>query len=295
MKKNHSAFSLVELSIVILIIGILVTGITQSSRLVKQFRLSTAQSLTQSSPVASIKNLTLWLETSNEESLVNADGNNEFEDDTEVVIWKDFNPQSTQKLIFTNSENFPAYSENGINKLPSINFTAADSDCLKSSVTPIGAGDDSYTIFAVWQRRDIGASGSIIASQDANSGGDNELASFLLLDGNYGFSGGANDFGEVATAEGVTYISAVKIDNNKEENVSLYTNSTTPISGTSTNEGSSMSISNQVFTIGCRDVSGAQNYDGLISEIIVFDRTLKNEEISSIFTYLGKKYSVTIN
>ncbi|MFM2200490.1 MAG: hypothetical protein RL769_545, partial [Pseudomonadota bacterium] len=50
MKKNHNtnprhqAFSLIELSIVILIIGILVAGVTQSSRLVNQIRLSTAQS-----------------------------------------------------------------------------------------------------------------------------------------------------------------------------------------------------------------------------------------------------------
>lgn len=36
------AFSLIELSIVILIIGILVTGVTQSSRLVRQMKIASA-------------------------------------------------------------------------------------------------------------------------------------------------------------------------------------------------------------------------------------------------------------
>jgi prepilin-type N-terminal cleavage/methylation domain-containing protein len=60
--KNHkiSAFSLIELSVVILIIGILVAGVTQSSRLIAQFRLKTAQNLTINSPVSSIKNLSTW-------------------------------------------------------------------------------------------------------------------------------------------------------------------------------------------------------------------------------------------
>jgi len=59
LKKNKisQAFSLIELSIVILIIGILVAGVTQSSRLVTQFRLLSARNMTQSSPVPTIKDL----------------------------------------------------------------------------------------------------------------------------------------------------------------------------------------------------------------------------------------------
>lgn len=52
--KFQKAFSLIELSIVILIIGILVAGVTQSSRLVKQIRLASIKSMTLSSPVSSI-------------------------------------------------------------------------------------------------------------------------------------------------------------------------------------------------------------------------------------------------
>ena len=56
-QKITKAFSLIELSIVILIIGILVAGVTQSSRLIKQMRLAMIKSMTLNSPVSSIKDL----------------------------------------------------------------------------------------------------------------------------------------------------------------------------------------------------------------------------------------------
>jgi len=40
---NKKAFSLIELSIVILIIGIFVAGVTSSSRLLKQMKLTSAR------------------------------------------------------------------------------------------------------------------------------------------------------------------------------------------------------------------------------------------------------------
>lgn len=88
---KNKAFSLIELSVVILIIGILVAGVTQSSRLVKRMRLQTAQNLTQSSPVASIKDLTAWYETTLEKSF----NDNEEQDQSDITVWYDVNPFST--------------------------------------------------------------------------------------------------------------------------------------------------------------------------------------------------------
>ena len=58
MKQNR-AFSLVELSIVILVIGIVIAGVTQTSRLIGQMKLSSARTLSQSSDVNGIKDLIL--------------------------------------------------------------------------------------------------------------------------------------------------------------------------------------------------------------------------------------------
>ena len=90
---NNKAFSLIELSIVILIIGILVAGVTQSSRLIKAMKIQSAKSLTVSSPVPSFKNVTLWLESTLSESFDSA----EAQDQLQISTWKDINPQSSFK------------------------------------------------------------------------------------------------------------------------------------------------------------------------------------------------------
>ncbi len=60
MQKNYNAFSLIELSIVILIIGILVAGVTKGSTLYQKIKLSSARSVTNNSPVAYISGLSVW-------------------------------------------------------------------------------------------------------------------------------------------------------------------------------------------------------------------------------------------
>ena len=48
-QKTRAGFSLIELSVVIIIIGVLVAGIIQGAKIIKKSRLQTAQTLTQSS------------------------------------------------------------------------------------------------------------------------------------------------------------------------------------------------------------------------------------------------------
>jgi len=67
-KNKLKAFSLIELSIVILIIGILFVGVTQSSRLINQMSLTTARNITQNSPVYSISGVVSWIETTSQQS-----------------------------------------------------------------------------------------------------------------------------------------------------------------------------------------------------------------------------------
>ncbi|MFM2200408.1 MAG: hypothetical protein RL769_463, partial [Pseudomonadota bacterium] len=57
MTKTQRAFSLIEMSIVILIIGILVSGVSQGTILIRKMRLQTAQNITASAPVLSVNDL----------------------------------------------------------------------------------------------------------------------------------------------------------------------------------------------------------------------------------------------
>ncbi|MBL6664214.1 MAG: prepilin-type N-terminal cleavage/methylation domain-containing protein, partial [Rickettsiales bacterium] len=52
--RNKTAFSLLELSIVIVIIGVLIVGVIGGKHIIKKSRISTAQSLTSSSPISGI-------------------------------------------------------------------------------------------------------------------------------------------------------------------------------------------------------------------------------------------------
>ncbi len=50
--KRQQAFSLIELSIVILVVGILIAGVMQGRELISKVHLQTARLLTTSSPVS---------------------------------------------------------------------------------------------------------------------------------------------------------------------------------------------------------------------------------------------------
>ncbi|MBM3580237.1 MAG: prepilin-type N-terminal cleavage/methylation domain-containing protein [Alphaproteobacteria bacterium] len=142
--KASTAFSLIELSIVLLIVGIIIAGITQSSRLVRQSKLKSAQNFTQSSPVNSMKGLSVWFETSQESSFPAG------RDDGEAIVqWNDINPQTMAKLyavpasgVTTTGDSAKiSYRSDGINGLPSINFagsaTTAGVLALSSSTTTL--------------------------------------------------------------------------------------------------------------------------------------------------------------
>ncbi len=92
-KKLSKAFSLIELSIVILIIGVLIAAAGQGLDLLRDARVAAAQMLTQSSRVGSLKNLILWLETANSASIANS----EMVDGGTVSTWYDNNPQMRDK------------------------------------------------------------------------------------------------------------------------------------------------------------------------------------------------------
>jgi prepilin-type N-terminal cleavage/methylation domain-containing protein len=68
MHKIKNAFTLIELSAVIVIIGILIAGVTTATGLVKKSKIAAAQSLTKASPISGITDNALWLESSTESS-----------------------------------------------------------------------------------------------------------------------------------------------------------------------------------------------------------------------------------
>jgi prepilin-type N-terminal cleavage/methylation domain-containing protein len=132
MNNNFKkAFSLIEISIVILVVGILIAGISKGVDLVYDMRLATARALTDKAPMFGMENLEMWLETTSENSL--ATGTASFTnvanppDKKEIGRWNDLNPT----LINPNNKNHavqgtlgyqPLYIQDGINGLPALLF-----------------------------------------------------------------------------------------------------------------------------------------------------------------------------
>ena len=302
-KIRKKAFSLIELSIVILIVGIIIAGVASSSSLVKKFRLNSAKVLTQSSPVSSIKDLALWLETTDENSFTKANGSVKFENNDPIASWNDRNPQKTRPINFTQSDNSlrPKYLENGINGLPSLLFDYQNR--LESTLSAITAGGNKYTIFVVWQ--------DINNPLDGTSPSDAQVIFFQggeipCLGGDYaGFYTNLNNvytwgcsFGNdelvLSYKPDVPYMTAYRVDtvttnNVTTNNVAIYANNSVYRQSSL----SSLDIGGQRMGIGYSgNGDDSFYYTGLISEIIVYDRALANEEVDAVRKYLIKKYAI---
>jgi prepilin-type N-terminal cleavage/methylation domain-containing protein len=131
MKILHKkAFSLIEISVVILIIGMLIAGISQGIDLYQDSRLATARALTQNSRVGRIENLDLWLEATADKSF----DKSEIEDGSLITKWYDINPKNTQSnYVFSSGNNRPKYLKScPENNLPCLEFTSANSQYLES-------------------------------------------------------------------------------------------------------------------------------------------------------------------
>jgi len=139
--KQSKAFSLIELSIAILVIGILIAGAIQASNMIYEFRLAAAKNLTKTSGIESIKDMTLWLDATranSDSSLINSNGKTDISNNDRIKTWSDANPRrSGAALSFTRipfstdiTRYHPVYIKNGLNGLPSIKFDG-EYNCLE--------------------------------------------------------------------------------------------------------------------------------------------------------------------
>ncbi len=276
MKK---AFSLIELSIVLLIIGIIVAGMTQGSRLIQQFRLNIARNLTENSPVASIKGLSLWYETSLESSFNEA----ETEDALLVSEWHDINPQASSRINATASGGQrPAFHENVFNHLPGIRF---DGNAKSMNISHGNfMVNTNYTVFVVSQRRTA-------------------LASYVLGGNTSNFYLGYSHANEriMAANSGVSVVYALPTYSvpvptiitaalDTSDSLKLWINGVLDNlygvypDATAITAWSSPSIG----------VMNSYYFNGDVAEIIIFSRFLKTEERQEVEEYLSKKYNITV-
>ncbi|MFT6332007.1 MAG: prepilin-type N-terminal cleavage/methylation domain-containing protein [Lentimonas sp.] len=287
-KLNKNAFSLIELSVVILIIGILILGVTKGSSLLAKTSLSSARSLTTSSPVPVIEDLVAWYETSLESSIdksIAIDGTTI--DLVNGSSWNDNAPR--KKRNATDVAGNPVYTELGINNLPSITFDGTG-DSISFNASDLN--ERFFTIFVVERRGDDSATNHFLGLGAGAGFGyltETTLTGPSIVD----------DLGEIKifsnlTPRIITFLSGpISTSNTK----GIFING-----GSSTGEGSEL-VDSQVAstpiattnagTIGS-DAGAANLYVGDISEIIIYNRSLNVNERNDVQEYLSKKYNINV-
>ena len=157
LSKTNSAFSLIELSIVILIIGIVIAGIIGGNYLYKKAALSSARSLTQSSNLRTFRELYLWLETASDKSLNESDR----QDGAPITAWN--NISNNNAPVISVGSVSPTYADGGMSRIPAIRFNGNDS-CYVSTDGKFMNGAN-VTILIAYQPEAANA-GNLLTSGD---------------------------------------------------------------------------------------------------------------------------------
>jgi len=302
--KKRWAFSLIEVSIVILIIGIVLAGIAQGSRLVREMRIQSAASLTKSSGIDGIKGLAIWLETTSSSSITSSTRGLNPDNNDKVAGWNDINSQKSGKINVTQTSDSlrPTYIVDGIGNLPSIKFngsTYLTSLASAGGSVPLEANSDNFTYVAVWSSSSIGST-QVIFEQNSTTLTSGKRASILLIANNtYGFSGENNDAFGASYKSPSSHISLMTVGqdngiNSANLTVKVYANSTTASYTKTTLSASLQNVGLDGFYIGTK-ANNLERFKGMISEIIIFDRVLMKEEISEVMNYLSKKYRIKLS
>jgi prepilin-type N-terminal cleavage/methylation domain-containing protein len=284
---NNKAFSLIELSIVILIIGILVAGVTQSSRLVKRFNLQSAQNITRNSPVPTIANLSVWYESVLETSF----NDSEEQDQASITVWYDVNPLTTNKAnaIALGTQFQPKFIENALNGLPAIRFDGSD-DYLRSDNISIAGNQVTYFIVSARRSYVIYASPFTTLSPSAPFDNTSEahFRAFLEYDNiMYPFR---NGWGAATTHPGnnVLFMSCGVF--NGSVNINYYNGVATATAPSTGN----FNVTTILLGSTWQASAPSNRWSGDIGEIIIYSRALKTDERQDVEKYLAKKWKIKI-
>ncbi len=285
MKK---AFTLTELSIVVLIIGVLITGITQGSSMIKTSRLANARSITSRSPALEINGLIAWYEPTLKSSFKDS----ESIEGSQTTEWRDNSPGSiilAKNKLTRSAGSAVIYEESGINNLPTLLFSGAGSANVTLANFYQGSSSQN-TIFIVFRPLFATSSTAKILFDSSSS---NSTSSIGIKNTSVNLNAGTSVDTATATnsasfANGNDYVVAAYFNSSSSQ---VFVNNATTRAG----NGAINPNSNQLggLTIGT-DKSGNNGFNGYISEIIIYNRPLKLQERKDIMSYLSKKYKISV-
>ncbi len=270
---------------------------TKGSSIIRKAKLISAQSLTRSSPVASTKNLVIWLETTSGKSFTDSERvDTALTAQGTISTWNNINPHISlaDNAVQATDTNKPRYVASGINGLPTLNFDGVDNR-IEISLSP-AITSEQLEVFIVCKRIAVlrHTSSAVFLRNDTTSDSDNTSSMLLAYEASVGkvlqtYRGSPKSSKNPHPGNAIPYIFSTKFDG---------VNNTAYFNGTA--QGSTTSSGNFNIgrvLIGSRLIGGSilNHYNGYIAELIVFNRALSNQERNDINQYLSTKWGITIS
>jgi hypothetical protein len=299
IKRSPSkAFSFLEISVVIMIIGLLISAILTGSEVSASAKLVHARSLTQNSPVASISGLALWLDTTSEKSFSKL----ESKEGSAISRWNDINPEASVSNYLSNSSGttseHPTYKETCINGLPCLYFNGTTNNKI-TSPKQMGIRTKYISMFLVFTGSESATASyaSSVFSSNVGSAWDNNSGAFILttvansskyffynMPGNYGVQyTSCTPVASMNPKQGYIY----GVIDDSSSSIFHYVNGVV---------ANSVGANSGILTKTLGVVSiGNGSYQGNIGEVIIFTKALTANERKSVEQYLGKKWGIAIN
>jgi len=283
---KRQAFSLIELSVVLIIIGLLIVGVTRGVSIVKSSRLAAARIMTAKSKIAEISDLAAWYETSLATSLLPS----ETVDESQITTWYDSNPSSLLEQKNTLSKSAGSdliYRSNGINHLPSLEFNYSTGIKITDFYQGWSAQNTVFIVFSPTAAPNSALMVLVDSDASHSTSSIGIKSDKISLDAGTTLETGTAVSPLFFDVNG-SYIIAAYFDSTRSR---AYSNNATTAAGGSPADAGPNSLNG--LTVGANKDS-SNSFQGLISEVIIFNRVLQIDERKSVMSYLSKKYRIYI-
>jgi len=287
ISHRKKAFSLVELSVVMIIIGLLIASVTAGGSLVKNSRVSSARSITLSSQIITIPGMVLWVENSAKDSF----SASQIKTGAQITTWYNREPSNylVKNNLTTTASNNVLYEDTSTNNIPAVNIKSGGKIALANFA---GSTLTTSTVVIVFKPTTATSSTAMVIADSGASG--NVTCSIGIKNNAISLNAGtiANSSTTTNPASftmGNSYILMVYFNG---ANSKVFSNNITEVGGAGAFLGAGTNALDGL-TVGTNK-SGINGIATEISEVIVYNRVLKDTEKNDVMGYLSKKYKISV-
>ncbi len=290
--KKKLGFSIAELAIAVLIIGLIIGGISTGSKLVTHGRIKAAKKASDTSPIWKIYNDNLnlsaiaWYDVAFEDSITYDTG------DGDVSEWKSkVNPYVSMLARQETGTAQPNYEANGMKGYPGILFNGS-SDFLELTA-PISYADDSYTIAVVWYANGT-TEGGLFAQADEAATAANSAEITISTTANATVSDAAATSGTITTDKINANVFVVNEGVSGEVVIydADYHNTSTAADSEDASSAMTLGVDRALIGALWSGTAATSFFDGYLAELVIFDKALTTDEVAEVTEYFTTKYKI---